>query len=69
MFGAIFCIVFYIPSRVGPDEITKALLEEHAVAAELWGANVEDGVRTRALNLQEAAARLVLASSASTATP
>jgi hypothetical protein len=64
--GAIFCIVFYIPSRVGPDELTRALLEEHAVVAELWGDDVEDGVHTRAVELQKATARLVLASPSST---
>ena len=58
--AAIFCIVFYLPSKLGPEAFARTMSEEVRVVEEVWGEDVADRVHARALSLQQASQGLIV---------
>lgn len=65
---AIFCIVFYIPSKVAPEEFGEVWFDEHDAVSELWGEDVAERVDARARRLKTKSAAVLLDASPSSLT-
>jgi len=52
--SSIFCVAFYLPSRVAPEEFLQVMSDEHALVTGLWGEEVADRILLRSVKLKKA---------------